>query len=167
MPLDAMPSEADKKTCVGLRKSLEKALIEAESASEEVRAATLRLVMCAVRDRDAAARKKDECRGCEETDIADILKKMATQREESAAEYDAAGRIELAEQEREELEVIRGFLPKPMGCDEIRLAAEQVVADLDATGLKDVGKCIGELKARYPGRVESGAASAVVKQLLL
>ncbi len=151
---------------MNLRESLKTELDAAEAAGEELRAATLRLVQCAVRDRDIKARRKDECLGCDETEILAILQSMAVQREAAADEYEAAGKIELAEQEREEAEILREFLPKTLEPSEILEAAEEVVAELDAKSLKDVGRCVTELKSRFPNQIESGAAKAAVKKLI-
>lgn len=152
---------------MSLRETLKSELHKAETEGVELRAATLRLALCAIRDRDIKAKKKDECNSCEETEIASILRHMIAQREAAATEYDEAGKIELAEQEREEAETLNEFLPKCLNKNEIELAAQQVVRELEAECLKDMGKCVSELKARFPDRIESAAAKSAVKKLLL
>ncbi|MEM9740639.1 MAG: GatB/YqeY domain-containing protein [Pseudomonadota bacterium] len=136
------------------------------SPSEQTRAATLRLVSCAVRDRDASARTRGECDGCPDATVRGVLETMAAQRRISSKEFDEAGRIEDAEREREELSVIEEFLPKPLGEDELNRAVKSVVDELDASTLKDLGKCMSTLKARYPGKIDSRAAGQAVRRAL-
>lgn len=133
---------------------------------DELRLATLRLIQAAVKDRDIAARAEDRCQGCGEEEIHAILQKLAKQREESAETYEKAGRLDLAERERAEAEVVREYLPKQMDEAEIEQAAKSVVAELGASGLKDMGRCMGALKERYQGRMDFARAGQEVKQLL-
>lgn len=134
--------------------------------TEVTRAATLRLITCAVRDRDASARTRGDCNGCPEASVRDVLETMAAQRLVSSKEFDEAGRIEDAEREREELKVIEEFLPKPLADDELDLAVKDVVAELEASTLKDLGKCMSALKARYPGKIDSRTAGKAVRRAL-
>ena len=133
---------------------------------DELRVATLRLIQAAIKDRDIAARAEDRCQGCGEEEIHAILQKLAKQREESAETYEKAGRLDLAERERAEAEVVREYLPKQMDEAEIEQAARSVVDELGATGLKDMGRCMGALKERYQGRMDFSRAGQEVKQLL-
>ena len=133
---------------------------------DELRLATLRLIQAAIKDRDIAARAEDRCQGCGEEEIHAILQKLAKQREESAETYEKAGRLDLAERERAEAEVVREYLPKQMDEAEIEQAAKSVVDELGATGLKDMGRCMGALKERYQGRMDFSRAGQEVKQLL-
>lgn len=131
-----------------------------------LRVSTLRLVSAAIKDRDIAARAEDRCTGCEESEIMAILQKLAKQRDESVAMYENAGRLDLAERERDEAEIVREYLPKPMAEAEIEEAAETVVEELNASGLKDMGRCMGALKERYTGRMDFSKAGAKIKTLL-
>lgn len=150
-----------------LRQRLKAALAAAESENEQsVRTATLRLILCAAKDRDAIARGNGECAGCPDKHLLDLLNMMAEQREISAREYDDAGRINEAEREREELEIIRSFIPESLSGDDLNAAVKSVVTDLEATRLKDVGRCMVALKKRYPGKIDVGSASKVVRQAL-
>ncbi|MEO1029617.1 MAG: GatB/YqeY domain-containing protein [Pseudomonadota bacterium] len=150
-----------------LRQRILDALAEAEADDEHsVRAATLRLIRCAAKDRDAIARSNGECAGCPEGRLLELLHMMAEQREISAREYDEEGRISEAEREREELEIIRSFIPESLSGDDLQDAVESVVTELEATRLKDVGRCMVELKQRYPGKIDVGATSKVVRQAL-
>ncbi|WP_203291909.1 GatB/YqeY domain-containing protein [Maricaulis parjimensis] len=151
---------------MSLREQITGEMKSAMKAGEKARLSTLRLVSAAIKDRDIAARAEDRCTGCEETEIMAILQKLVKQREESAVTYEKAGRLDLAEAERAEADVVREFLPKPMDAAEIAKAAETVVSELDASGLKDMGRVMGELKTRYAGRMDFGQAGAKVKHLL-
>lgn len=151
---------------MSLREQIATDLKEAMKAKDSTRVATLRLVQAAIKDRDIAARAEDRCDGCAESEILAILQKLVRQREESAETYEKAGRLDLAEQERAEAEIVRRYLPKPLEDAEIRAAARQVVDDLNACGLKDMGKCMGKLKERYPGRLDLSRAGAEIKTLL-
>jgi hypothetical protein len=148
-----------------LRDQINDALKIAMKSQEKRRTATLRLVNAAVKDRDIAARTggKDNV---SDDEIRELLQKMVRQREESAVVYAEAGRIELAEQEREEIEIIKDFLPRQLSEDEVRCACEDVVKDIGANGLRDMGKCMTTLKERFPGQIDFGRASTVVKQML-
>ena len=151
---------------MALRDRISTELKTALKAGDKRRTSTLRLVSAAIKDRDIAARAEDRCDGCEEQEIMSILTKLVKQREDSADTYEGAGRLDLAEAEREEADIVREFLPKPMDETEIADAAAEVVSELDATGLKDMGRVMGELKSRYAGRMDFGKAGGRVKELL-
>lgn len=151
---------------MSLRDRIADDLKTALKAKNKARLSTLRLVSAAIKDRDIAARAEDRCGGCEEAEIMSILQKLVKQREESADTYEKAGRLDLAEAERHEAEIVREYLPKPMDASEIAEAAKSVVEELDASGLKDMGKVMGELKSRHAGRMDFGKAGAEVKALL-
>ena len=150
-----------------LRDRLVAALASAEQDDPQgIRARTLRLVMCAMRDRDVTARTQGQCEGCEDTEVRKLLETMVAQREVSAREYDESGRISDAEREREEIDVLQGFLPRPLHGDALETAVEQVVSDLEAHKLKDMGRCMAELQQRYPGRIDTGSAGKAVRRAL-
>jgi hypothetical protein len=151
---------------MSLRETIMADLKQAMRDKDEVRLATLRLIQAAIKDRDIAARAEDRCDGCGSGEILALLQKLVKQREESAETYEKAGRLDLAERERREAEIVREYLPAPMGEKEIADAARQVVEDLDASGLKDMGKCMGALKERYTGRMDFSRAGQEIKSLL-
>lgn len=147
-----------------LRNRIELGLSIAESSDPNgVEAQTLRLIRCALEDRDVVARSRGECGGCESDVIVELLETMARQREKSIERFDDAGRIADAEREREELEVINSFLPKPLSGDALNVAAETIVRELQARKLKDVGRCMNALREKYPGQIECGPASKAVR----
>lgn len=137
-----------------------------KARTEKLKVATLRLVTAAIKDRDIAARAEDRCCGLSDDEILAVLTKMVKQREESAKTYEEAGRIELAEQERQEIEVIKAYLPKQLSEDEIAAAVDNVITEIGAEGLKDMGKCMGALKQRYQGSMDFSKANEQVKARL-
>ena len=95
-----------------------------------------------------------------------MLQKMVRQRREAIELYEQGGRDELADRELREIEVIEGFLPKPLGEAEMTGAIREVIGELQATTIKDMGRVMGALKERFPGRMDFGRASTIVKQKL-
>ena len=149
---------------ITLRNRINQALGQAESDdTNSVDAQTLRLIKCAMDDRDVLARGRGECSGCDDDVIVELLEVMAKQREASIKQYDDSGRIVDAEREREELEIINAFLPKPLMGEDLKEAAATVVDELQARKLKDVGRCMTALREKYPGRIECGPASKAVR----
>ncbi|WP_137136048.1 GatB/YqeY domain-containing protein [Rhizobium sp. FKY42] len=148
-----------------MRDTLSNAMKEALKAKDSRRLSTVRLIQTAVKDRDIAHRGvgKDPVT---DDEILQILQKMIKQREESAKIYDEGGRAELAAQEREEIEIIRSFMPAQMSDEAVRAACEAVIAEIGAQGLRDMGKVIGVLKERYAGQMDFAKASGLVKELL-
>lgn len=152
---------------ISLRGRLEDALeVATEDNRDSVESATLRLILCAVDDRDVSARERGECGGCPETAMRELLVTMARQRRSSAKEYDEAGRIVEAERERSELAVIEAFIPKKLRGDELETAVQAVIEELEAHKLKDMGRCMQALKARYPDRIDTGSAMMAIRSAL-
>lgn len=149
-----------------MRDQLAAALKDALKAKDKRRLSTIRLMQAAIKDRDIAARGEGGDAGVTDDDILGILAKMIKQREESAVTYEGAGRVELATQEREEIEVIRSFMPQQLSQEEVEAACGEVVAELGAESLKDMGRVMGELKNRYAGQMDFGKAGAVIKAKL-
>jgi uncharacterized protein YqeY len=91
---------------------------------------------------------------------------MIKQREESAETYDRGGRPELAAGEREEIGIIREFMPQQMADDDVTAAVRSVIAETGAASMKDMGKVMAALKERFAGQMDFGKAGGVVKALL-
>ena len=153
-------------TAIPLRDKIRDATKTAMRDKDTVRLSTLRLMSAAIKDRDIAARAADRCGGIDDGEILGILTKMVKQREEAAATYESNGRPELAERERSEIEVVRAFMPRQMSEAEIEAAVDAAVAKSGATCLKDMGKVMGQLKGRYAGQIDMGAAGKMVKARL-
>ncbi|WP_417686323.1 GatB/YqeY domain-containing protein [Roseibium sp.] len=148
-----------------MRDRIGMALKDAKASGDKRRLATLRLVQTAIKDRDSAARDAGSD-GVDDEDVLDILQKMVRQRDISASEFEEAGQLDLAEQEQREADIIREFLPEQINGEEMRRLCEATVKDIKAAGLRDIGRCMSELKARYPGQMDFVQASCVVKDLL-
>ena len=148
-----------------MRARINSEMKEAMRAGDKRKLATLRLINCAVNDRDIERRGTGGDRCCDD-DIRAILAKMIKQREDSARAYEEASRLELAQRERDEIAIIREFLPQPLSAEEAERACREVVAEVDAHSLRDMGRCMNALKERYVGRMDMGAASRQVKEIL-
>ena len=148
-----------------MREKLTEAMKAAMKAGEKRRLSTVRMIQAAVKDKDIEARGAGRGQASED-EILGLLQKMIKQRQESIAIYEGAGRTELAEQEREEAEVIQSFLPTPLDESEVRDAVAAAIAETGAASLKDMGKVVASLRGRYAGRMDFGKASALVKDLL-
>jgi uncharacterized protein YqeY len=140
-------------------------LKEAMKAGDKPRLGTIRLMQAALKDKDIEARGAGKG-PISDDEILQLLQKMVKQRQESAKMYTDGGRPELAEQETAEIAVITAYLPKQMDEAEAKAAIAAVIAEIGASGVKDMGKVMGELKARYAGQMDFGKASPLVKQLL-
>jgi uncharacterized protein YqeY len=99
-------------------------------------------------------------------DLLSVLQKMIKQRQEAVELYDKGGRAELANQEREEIAIITAYLPKQMSEDDVKKAISAVITETGAAGIKDMGKVIGALKAKYAGQMDFAKASGLVKAAL-
>ncbi len=146
-----------------LRNRLKDALTDAMKSHDGTSVATLRLILAALKDRDIAERSKGNLGGISEDDILGMLRGMIRQREESTAVYEQAGRVELAEREQAEIEVIQRFLPRQLSDEEIAAAVAATVDEVEAKSLKDVGRVMAALKSRYPGQMDFAKASGLVK----
>ena len=148
-----------------MRETITAALKAATKAQDKRRISTLRLISAAIKDRDIAARTagKGEVTDAE---LLELFAKMIKQREESEKIYADAGRAELAQQEGEEIAIIREFLPKQHSEAEAGKAIAEAIAETGASGVKDMGKVMAELKAAYAGKMDFAKASALVKAKL-
>lgn len=151
---------------MGLREQFNDQMKEAMKAKDQKRLSTLRMVLAALKDKDIAARTETSREGISDDDILGLLAKMIKQREESAAAFDSGGRPELAKSEREEIEVIRGFMPRQMSPEEAKAAIQKAIADVGAASIKDMGKVMNALKERHAGQMDFGKASGMTKDLL-
>ncbi len=148
-----------------IRETLSTAMKEAMKAKDTRRLSTVRLIQAAIKDRDIANRGtgKDET---SEDEILQILQKLVKQREESAKIYDEAGRGELATQEREEIAVIKTFMPEQLSDEKVSEIIAGIIAEIGASGIKDMGKVMATLRERYAGQMDFGKASGTIKAQL-
>ena len=148
-----------------LRDDLKAAQIQAMKDKDKERLNAIRLILAKVKDRDIELRTS-EASGDDDALVIDVLQKMAKQRRESIAMYNEGGRAELAEAEEKELAVIEEFLPAQMSEEETKAAIEAIKAETGASGMKDMGKVMAELKARHGTELDMSKASGLVKASL-
>ncbi|WP_119679047.1 GatB/YqeY domain-containing protein [Indioceanicola profundi] len=149
-----------------LRTRLNEALKEAMRAKDQRATATLRLILAALKDRDIAARGRGVTEGIDDAELLSMLQTMVKQRRESIQLYEQGGRLELAQQEQEEIAVIEGFMPKQLDETETRAAISALVEETGATGIKDMGRVMAELRSRYAGQMDFAKASGYVREKL-
>lgn len=150
-----------------MRLTINTAMKAAMKDKDTVRLSTLRLVNAAIKERDIALRGSGgDVSGIDDVEIMALLGKMIKQREDSVEQYENGGRLELAEREREEIKIIREFLPEPMKDEDVTQAIEAAISTLGASSLKDMGAVMNALKTEYVGRMDFGAVGKRVKQQL-
>jgi uncharacterized protein YqeY len=135
-------------------------------ARDAARVSTLRMISAAIKDRDIAARTEGAGGEVGEPEILALLGKMIRQRQESAKAYEAGGRPELAAQERAEIAIIAGYMPRQMTEAEVEAAVTAAIAETGAAGVRDIGKVMAALRARHAGEMDFGQASGMVKRVL-
>lgn len=151
---------------MSIRENFTTALKEALKNKDQVAMSTIRLITAAMKDRDIAARGKGNEEGITDTEILSMMQSMIKQRHESSKTYEDAGRQELADRERAEIEVIERFLPKQMSEEETDSAIEAIIAETGASNIKDMGKVMNELKTKYAGQLDMAKAGGAVKRKL-
>jgi len=149
-----------------MRERINSELKDAMRAKDAPRLSTLRLINAAIKDKDIAARTDGQDAGVPDEDILAILAKMIKQRLDSITAYEEAGRLELAEKERAEVTVIEEFLPRQLSDAEISAAIKAAIAEIEASSIRDMGRVMGTLKAKYAGQMDFSKAGAVIKGLL-
>lgn len=148
-----------------MREQIAEALKRAVKSQDKLRVCTLRLIQAAIKDRDISNRGagKDPV---SEDEITRILAKMVKQREDSIKAYEEGNRLDLAEQERGEIRIIREFLPPQLDEESMRDACAEIVAETGSDSLRDMGRCMSALREKFAGRMDFGKASGIVKDML-
>lgn len=148
-----------------IRDDIKTALITAMKGGDKAATGTIRLIQSAIKNRDIELRT-----GTAPTDddllVTEVLQKMIKQRRESADLYRKGNREELAAAEEAEVAVIERFLPKQMSDEEASAAIQAIIAETGASGMKDMGKVMGEVKSRLAGQIDPARASAMVRAAL-
>jgi uncharacterized protein YqeY len=148
-----------------LRDEINTALKNAMKARDVRRVSTLRLVCAAIKNADIEAEMHGR-QSLADDDLLALLQKMIKQRQESVAIYDQAGRKELADAERGEIEIISAYLPQQMSELEVKGAITKIIRDVGAHSIKDMAKVMAALKQGYAGKMDFGKASGLVKGML-
>ena len=150
---------------MSLKKQIEEKLNEALKAKDKSTYPTLRLVVSAIKDAEIAGRAKGQ-KEMSDSDLTAILKKMIKQRNESCEVYKKAGRNELLENEKKEIEVISIFLPKQLSEEDTKKICQEVIKSSGATSMKDMGKVMGVLKSKHADNLDFSKVSLIIKELL-
>jgi uncharacterized protein YqeY len=148
-----------------LRDDLNEALKTAMKAKDERSVSTLRMVNAGIKDKDIAARPKG-ITAISDDEILAMMQNMVRQRRDSIAMYEKGGRADLVKQENEEIAIIERYLPKQMSADETEAAVKAAMAETGAASIKDMGKVMGVMKAKYTGKLDMSQVGPIVKKLL-
>lgn len=149
-----------------LRTKVNTALKQAMKDKDTIRLATLRLINAAIKDRDIAARGEGNEDGVGESEVLAIMGKMVRQRQESARTYEESGRLDLAEREQAEIAIIEEYLPRQLSDKEVDKAVSEAIAEVGADSIRDMGKVMAALKAKYTGQMDFGSVGPMVKDRL-
>ena len=150
---------------MSLKKQIEEKLNVALKAKDKSTYPTLRLIVSAIKDAEIANRTKGQ-KEMSDTEVTSILKKMIKQRNESCEVYKKAGRNELLENEKKEIEVISVFLPKQLSDEETKKICEEAIKSSGASSMKDMGKVMGILKSKHADTLDFSKVSSMIKELL-
>jgi uncharacterized protein YqeY len=148
-----------------LRERFTAEMKEAMKAGDKGKLGAIRLIQAALKDKDIEARGNGK-EPLSDEDILALLQKMVKQRQESIAMYEQGGRQELADQEKNEVAVISSYLPQQMDEAETKAAIQAAIAETGAASMKDMGKVVASLRAKYAGRMDFAKASGLVKDML-
>jgi uncharacterized protein YqeY len=148
-----------------IRDDIKTALVTAMKGGDKAATGTIRLIQSALKNRDIELRTASSTLD-DDLLVTEVLQKMIKQRRESADLYRKGNRAELADAEEAEIAVIERFLPKQMSDEEAGAAIQAIIAETGASGMKDMGKVMGEVKARLAGQIDPARASAMVKAAL-
>jgi hypothetical protein len=146
---------------MSLKETLQQDMKAAMRAADKRCLGVIRLINAAIKQREV-----DERIDLDDSQVIVVLDKMAKQRRESIEQYEKAGREDLAEQEHFELEVLKTYLPEQLDEAEIDAMIAEAIAATGAQSVKDMGKVMGQLKARLAGRADMGAVSGKIKARL-
>ncbi len=150
---------------MSLKKQIDNKLNEALKAKDKNTYPTLRLIVSAIKDVEIAGRSKG-LKEIKDSDIISLLKKMVKQRNESCEVYQKAGRKELLENEKREINVINSFLPKQLNDEETKKICEETIKSVGASSMKDMGKIMGVLKSKHAESLDFSKVSTILKGLL-
>jgi uncharacterized protein len=152
---------------MSLREQITADMKDAMKAGDKRRTGTLRLMNAAIKDKDINSRTDGhDSTLTSDHGIMELFIKMVKQRQDSITAFDAGGRAELAQAEREEMAIIQAYMPKQMSEDEAKAAVAGIIASVGATSVKDMGKVMAELKTKYAGQMDMAKVGAIVKSLL-
>ena len=144
-----------------LLSSIQEEVKIALKSGEKFRASTLRLIVSALK-----LEEKNKAKALTDNEALEILTKMIKQRKDSISQFEAANRMELAQKEKDEIEIIQNYLPEQLSEEELSVLIKEVIKEINAESIKDMGKVMGILKPKITGKADAGIASGLVKKLL-
>ncbi|MBT8107715.1 MAG: GatB/YqeY domain-containing protein [Gammaproteobacteria bacterium] len=146
---------------MSLKDQIKEDMKSAMKAGEKDRLKVVRLIMAAIKQVEIDKRIELDDAG-----VLSVLDKMVKQRRDSVEQFDKGGREDLAALERAEIEVLQEYLPEQLSAEEITVLVDEVIAATGAESIRDMGKVMGQIKAKAAGRADMGAVSAAVKERL-
>jgi hypothetical protein len=146
---------------MSLQEQISAALKDAMRARDEAKMSTLRLVLTAIKKREKEARSL-----LEDQEVVSVITSQIKQRRESIEQYRKAGREDLAQSEENELEILQGYLPEQVSEEEISNTLDEIIAEVGAVSMKDMGKVMKAAMAKLAGKADGGAVNAMVKAKL-
>jgi uncharacterized protein YqeY len=146
---------------MSLKARIQEDVKNAMRAREKDQLAALRLVTAAIKQKEV-----DERIELSDEQVLAVLDKMVKQRRESLEQYEKAGREDLAVKERYELDIIKDYLPEPLGEAELAALIENTIAEVGATSIRDMGSVMSAIRGQVQGRADMKAVSQAVKDRL-
>lgn len=146
---------------MSLQEQISAALKDAMRARDEVKMATLRLVLTAIKKREKEARSL-----LEDQEVISVIITQIKQRREAIEQYQKAGREDLAQREESELQILQGYMPEQVSEEEISNTLDEIIAEVGAASMKDMGTVMKAAMAKLAGKAEGGAINAMVKEKL-
>jgi uncharacterized protein YqeY len=146
---------------MSLQEQISAALKDAMRARDEVKMATLRLVLTAIKKREKEVRSL-----LEDQEVISVITTQIKQRRESIEQYRQAGREDLAQTEESELQILQGYMPEQASEEEISNTLDEIIAEVGAASMKDMGTVMKAAMAKLAGKAEGGAINAMVKAKL-
>ena len=149
-----------------LRNRFKNDLLTAMKSKDTIKVSTLRLILAAIKDRDLESRSKGTGDEVSDSVVLEILSKMVKQRAETSKVYEGAGRFELADTEKKEINVINNYMPKMLTVDELDKVIDDAIDHIKAKSLRDLGKVISKIKEDYTGRCDFADVSQMIRERL-
>jgi uncharacterized protein YqeY len=146
---------------MSLKNQITEDMKSAMKAGDKDRLKVVRLMMAAIKQVEVDTRTE-----LDDAAVLGVLEKMVKQRRDSVEQFEKGGREDLAASERAEIEVVQAYLPEQLSADEIAALVDEVIAATGAESIRDMGRVMGQIKARAAGRADMGTVSATVKERL-
>ena len=144
-----------------LLSSIQEEVKNSLKSGEKFKASTLRLIVSALK-----LEEKNKAKTLTDNEALEILTKMIKQRKDSISQFETANRLELAQKEKDEIKIIQNYLPEQLTEEELSALIDEIIEEVNAESIKDMGKVMSELKPKITGKADAGIASGLVKKLL-